>query len=112
MKRVSSWRSAGVKWARLEQSRAAALTPNTAATTRITRDTLDELSWERAKVISLAGGIAIYLVLNRLNIAYNIYRANRDISKLKSEKRSETEENCKEFAGRAGVCLDISFTKK
>ena len=45
--------------------------PNT-ATTRTTRNTSDELSWDRAKARSLAGGTAIYLVLNRRDFAYNI----------------------------------------
>ena len=46
--------------------RAAALTPKTAA------NTSDELSWDRAKARSLAGGIAIYLVLDRLDITCDI----------------------------------------
>ena len=79
VKRVSSWRPAGITWVRLEQSRAAALTPSTATTTRTTRNTSDELSWERAKAISLAGGTAICLVLDRLDIAYNLREANRDM---------------------------------
>ena len=54
VKQVSSWRSARVTWVRLK--------PNTA----------DELSWDRAKARSLACGIAIYLVLNRLDIAFDI----------------------------------------
>ena len=43
----------------------------------------DELTWKRAKAISSAGGTATYLVLNRLDIAYNFpFRsANRDVSK-------------------------------
>ena len=54
VKQVSSWRPAGITWVRLK--------PKTA----------DELSWDRAKARSLAGGIAIYLVLNRLDIAHDI----------------------------------------
>ena len=54
VKQVSSWRPAGITWVRLK--------PNTA----------DELSWDRAKARSLAGGIAISLVLHGLNIAYDI----------------------------------------
>ena len=47
--------------------RAAALTPNTAA------NTLGELSWDRSKERSFAGGIAFYLVLdNGLDIVYDI----------------------------------------
>ena len=61
----------------MEQSRAAALTLDTAATTRTTRNTSDDLSWERARAISLAGGTAIYLVLDRPDIDHNIRRANR-----------------------------------
>ena len=78
VKRVSSWRPADITCVRLEQSRAAAQTLSTAPT-RTTRNTSDELSWERAKAISLAGGTAIYLVLDRLDIAYNLREANRDI---------------------------------
>ena len=35
-------------------------------------ETADELSWDRAKARSLAGDIAIFLVLDRLDIACNI----------------------------------------
>ena len=59
--RVSSWRPAGITWVRLEPR-----------TTRTTRNTSDELSSDRAEARSLAGGRAIYLVLNRLDIAYDI----------------------------------------
>ena len=51
---VSSWRPAGITWVTLE--------PNTA----------DDLSWDRTKARSLAGGIAIYLVLDKLDFAYDI----------------------------------------
>ena len=54
VKQVSSWIPAGLTWVRLKPS------------------TADELSWDRAKARSLAGGIAISLVLDRLNIAYDI----------------------------------------
>ena len=63
VKQVSTWRPAGITWVRLE---------NTAATTKTMRNTSDELSWDRAKVRSLAGGIAIYLVLDWRNIASDI----------------------------------------
>ena len=59
VKQISSQSLAGITWVRLEQSRAAALT------------------LERAKAKSLPGGTAIYLVLSRLDIAYNINKANR-----------------------------------
>ena len=62
VKQVSSWKPA---WVRVDP-RAAPLTPNTAA------NTSDELSWDRAKARSFAGGAAICLVLNRLNIACDI----------------------------------------
>ena len=52
VKQVSSWRPAGITWVRLE---------NTAATTKTMRNKSEELSWDRAKARSLAGGIAIYL---------------------------------------------------
>ena len=55
MKQVSSWGPAGIKWVRLE---------NTGATTESMRNTSDELSWDGAKARSLAGGFAIYLVLD------------------------------------------------
>ena len=61
VKQVSSWRPAGITWVRLEPR-----------TTRTTRNTSDEVSWDRAKARSLAGGTAIYLALNRLDIAYDI----------------------------------------
>ena len=57
---VSSWKPAGITWVRVGL-RAAALTPNTAA------NKSDKLSWDQAKARSLAGGTAIYLVLNRLD---------------------------------------------
>ena len=63
VKQVSSWRLAGVTWVRLE---------NTAATTKTMRNTSDELFWDRAKARSVAGGIAVYLVLDRPDIAYDI----------------------------------------
>ena len=65
LKQVSSWKPACITWVRVEL-RAAALTPNTAT------NTSDELSWDRAKARSLAGGIAIHLVPNRLDVAYDI----------------------------------------
>ena len=46
--------------------RAVALTPNTAA------NTSDELSWDRAQARSLAGGTAIYLALNRLDVDWDM----------------------------------------
>ena len=61
VKQMSSWRPAGITWVRLEPRM-----------TRTTRNTSDEPSWDRAKTRSLAGGIAIYLVLNRLDIACDI----------------------------------------
>ena len=48
------------------EPRAAALTPNTAA------NTSDETSWNRAKARSWAGGIAIYLMPSKLDIAHGI----------------------------------------
>ena len=68
VKQVSNWRPAGITRFSLEP-RAAVLTPNTAATTRTTRNTSSELSWDRAKPRSLVGGIGTYLVLKRLVIA-------------------------------------------
>ena len=65
VKQDSSGKPAGITWVRVEL-RAPALTLNTAA------NTWDELSWDRAEARSLAGGTAIYLVLNGLNIAYDI----------------------------------------
>ena len=54
VQQVSSWKPAGSTWVRLK--------PNTA----------DKLSWDQAKARSLAGGIAIYLVLDWLDIACDI----------------------------------------
>ena len=39
---------------------------------RLNPDASDELSWDRTKARSLAGGIAVYLVLDWLNIACDI----------------------------------------
>ena len=53
VKQVSNWRLAGIMWVRLEP-KAAVLTPNKAATTRTTRNTLNELvvlGSRRAEVI-------------------------------------------------------------
>ena len=69
VKQVSSWRQAGITWVRVGP-RAAALTPNTS----------DELSWDHAKARSLADGTAIYLVLNRLDIPYDIEELVEGIS--------------------------------
>ena len=40
--------------------------------TRTTRNTSDEVSWDRAEARSLAGGIAINLELKRLDVAHDI----------------------------------------
>ena len=64
VKQVSSWKPAGIP---VGQS-GTALTPNAAATTS------DETSWDRAHARSVAGGTAIYLVLNRLDIEELIER--------------------------------------
>ena len=58
VKQVSNWRSVGITWVRLEPR-----------TTRTTRNSLIELSWERAKPRSLAGVAETYLMLKRLIIA-------------------------------------------
>ena len=78
LKRVLSWSPAGftwkanpkharelIAWVGLEQSKAAAPSPGTAATTKTMRNTLDELLWERAKAVSSAGGAATYLAMDR-----------------------------------------------
>ena len=96
VKRVLSWCPAGVTWkanpkhARdliawpgLEQSKAAAPSSGTAATTKTLRKALDELPWERAKAVSSAGGTATYLALDRADIADSIREANQDIAKPK-----------------------------
>ena len=95
VKRILSWSPAGftwkanpkhaqdlTAWAGLEQSKAAAPTPGTAAT-KTMRNALDELPWERAKAVSSAGGTATYLAMDRPDIAYSIRRANQDIAKPK-----------------------------
>ena len=64
VKQVSSWKPAGITWVRVGLT-AAALTPNTAA------NTSDELFWDRAEARSLAGGTAICLVLDWLDIAFD-----------------------------------------
>ena len=65
VKQVSSWKPTGITWVRVEP-RAAALTPKTA------ENKSDEQFCNRAKARSLAGGTAIYLVLNRLDVAHDI----------------------------------------
>ena len=40
--------------------------------TRTTRNTSDEVSWDRAEARSLACGIAFCLVLNRLDVANDV----------------------------------------
>ena len=68
MKRILSWSPTGftwkenpqhaldlITWAGLEQSRAAAMTPSTAATTKTLRNTSAEFSCERGKAGSVDG---------------------------------------------------------
>ena len=110
-----------ITWARLEQSRTAALTPSTAAATKTTRNTSNELFWKRAKARSLASDAAIYLtkkakivkrvlswrpILNMLDTAYIICRADRDFSK----PRARTEARLKRIA--EGVCWERFFTTR
>ena len=96
VKRVLSWSSAGftwkanpkqarelIAWAGLEQSKAAAPSPGTAATTKTMRHALDEWPLERAKAVSLAGGTATNLAMDRPDIAHSIRGANQDVAKPK-----------------------------
>ena len=96
VKRVLSWSPAGftwkanpqdardlIAWAGLEQSKAAAPSLGTAATTKTMRNAFEELSRDRAKAVSLAGGTVTYLALDRPDIVYSIRRANQDIAKPK-----------------------------
>ena len=96
VKRNPSWSPAGftwkanpkhardlVAWAGLEQSKAAAPTQGTAASTKTMRNALAELPWERAKASSSAGGTATSLAMDRLDIAVSIRGANQDIAKPK-----------------------------
>ena len=96
MKRVLSWSPAGctwkanpkhtrdlIAWAGLEQLKAAAPSPGTAATTKTMRNALDELPWERVKAVSWAGGTATHFAMDRPDTAYCIRRANQDIAKPK-----------------------------
>ena len=96
VKRVLSWSPAGftwkgnpkhardlIAWAGLEQSKAATPSPGTAATAKTMRNALGELSWDRAKAVSLAGGTATSLALDRPDIVCSIRRANQDIAKPK-----------------------------
>ena len=71
-----------IAWAVLEQSKAAAPSPGTAATTKTLRNAPDELPWERAKAVS-AGCTATYLAMDRPDIACSIRRANQYIAKPK-----------------------------
>ena len=96
VKRVMSWSPASftwkanpkhardlIAWAGLEQTKAAATSPGTAATTKTMRNALVELPWERAKAVLSAGGTAAYLAMDRPDIANSIRRANQDIAKPK-----------------------------
>ena len=47
---------------------------------RLKPNALDELSWDQAKARSSAGGIDIYLVLDGLDIAYDIEKLIERIS--------------------------------
>ena len=68
-KQVGDCRPAGITRFRLEPR--GAVLPDTAASTRTTRNTSNGLSWDRANPRSLAGGMVSYLVLKRLVIAYD-----------------------------------------
>ena len=82
VKRILSWSATGftwkenpqhaldlITWAGLEQSRAAAMTPSTAATTKTLRNTSAEFSCERGKAGSVDGVPE--------DTAYSIHKANR-----------------------------------
>ena len=58
------------------------------------RNALEQLSWDRAKAVSSAGGTATYLALDRPDIVYSIRRANQDIAK----QRVRTEARLKRVA--------------
>ena len=96
LKRMLSWSPAGftwkanpkhaldlITWAGLEQPKAVAPTPGTAATTMTMRNALEEFSLGRAKAVSSAGGAATCLALDRPDIVHSIRRANQDIAKPK-----------------------------
>ena len=72
-----------IAWAGLEQSKAAAPSPGTAATTKTMRNALEEVSWDRANAVSTAGGIATYLALDRPDNVHSIHTANQDIANPK-----------------------------
>ena len=72
-----------ITWAGVEQSKVAAPTPGTAATTKTMINALEEFSWDRAEAVSSTGGTATYLAHDRPNIAHSIRRANLDIAKPK-----------------------------
>ena len=87
-----------IAWAGLEQSKAAVPTPGTAATTKTVRNALEELSWDRAKVVSSAGGTATYLALDRPDTCLQHPQSKSRHCKAESANRSETEESCSVFA--------------
>ena len=104
VKRILSWSLAGftwkanpkhardlIAWAGLEQSKAAAPSPGTAATTKTMRNALDELPLERANAVPSAGSTATHLAMDRPDIAYSIRRATQDTAKpkLRTEARLE-----------------------
>ena len=78
-----------IVWVGLEQWKAAAQTPGTAATTKTMRNALGELPWDRAKAVSCALGTATYLAMDRPDIAHSIRTANQDIAepKVRTEAR-------------------------
>ena len=121
VKRVLSWSPAGftwhanpkhardlIAWVGLEQSKAAAPSLGTAATTKTMRNALDELPWERAKAVSSDGGTATYLAMDRPDIAHSIRRAHQDIAKPKVRTEGKTETSCSVFAGEISVSGDVN----
>ena len=67
-----------IAWAGLEQSKAAAPSPGTAATTKSMRSALDELLWERAKAAPQAGGTATHFAMDRPDTANSTRRAKKN----------------------------------
>ena len=102
-----------IAWAVLEQSKAAAPSPCTAATTKTMRNALDELLWERAKAASSAGGTATYLKMDRPDTPHLHHPQSKSrLCKTESANRSEAGTSCSVLAGWARAHLDISVSRE
>ena len=94
----------------MEQSKAAAPSLGTAATTKTLRNALEESPWERVKVVLSAGGTATYLAMDRPDSAYSIRRPNQHIAKPEVRTEARLKRVPRYLLGEAGAHLDISVS--